>query len=302
MPPIVTRVQCVPFERSVIDSYPARLDWDAEAADLVRTMLERWHLSAGEAFVGGEAAATLRVTTREGSPAVLKVGFPHVEATHEAVALEAWCAAGLAPAVLRQDPWTWSMLLEEVRPGASLSSIDSREALDAAAGLLARLHATASPAGVPTLEHIMREYIAHARAAKAHDEAVSSRQVIDRGLDEAERLLAETHGAVLLHGDFNPGNVLARAGGSWVAIDPKPMIGDPAFDLFPLSEQLGDLAGAPDRLRAASSIIGCDPHRAIRWAFVRSALNVSWYLSDGDRDAARTAASEAAMWLELSEL
>jgi streptomycin 6-kinase len=41
---------------------------------------------------------------------------------------------------------------------------------------------------------------------------------------------------VLLHGDFNPGNVLAGRTGTWVAIDPKPMIGDPAYDLWPLLE------------------------------------------------------------------
>jgi streptomycin 6-kinase len=39
---------------------------------------------------------------------------------------------------------------------------------------------------------------------------------------------------VLLHGDFNPGNVLSWGDGRWAVIDPKPMIGDPAYDPWPL--------------------------------------------------------------------
>lgn len=305
MPPIVARVQSVPFERVVIDSYPTRSAWDADAAGLLKTMLERWHLTAGAAFVGGEAAATVRVLTRQGSPAVLKVGFPHLEASHEAVALEAWSAEGLAPAVLRQDAWTWSMLLDEVDPGTSLSEIDPHEALDAGARLLGRLHSIAPPPGIPTLEQVVRRYVAHAREAGTnHEHATADIQttaLIERALREAERLINSPPGNVLLHGDFNPGNVLAAADGSWVAIDPKPLVGEASFDLFPLAEQIGEPRGAPDRLNAAAIAIGCDPQRAIRWAFVRSALNVSWYLADGDREAGRAATAEAALWEELSE-
>lgn len=36
---------------------------------------------------------------------------------------------------------------------------------------------------------------------------------------------------VLLHGDFYPGNVLASQREPWLVIDPKPLIGDPAYDL-----------------------------------------------------------------------
>lgn len=304
MPPIVARVQSVPFERAVIESYESRAEWDAAATDLVRTMLDRWHLSAGEAFVGGEAGAALRVTTDDGSPAVLKVGFPHVEGVDEAVALDAWSASGLSPRVLRQDAWTWSMLLDEVRPGAALSSEQEGPALDAGVRLLSRLHACEAPRSIPTLENTMRAYLDQARALRPdQDKALrelGAAELLDSGLDEGERLSADSVGDALLHGDFNPGNVLRAGHDSWVAIDPKPLTGDPAFDLYPLVQQLGDPHSASTRLQTAAELLGCDLGRAIRWSFARSALNVSWFVADGDREAARAAVAETAMWRGLS--
>ena len=45
----------------------------------------RWHLSIGERFDGqGEASWVAPVVCRDGSPAVLKFGMPHMEAQHEA--------------------------------------------------------------------------------------------------------------------------------------------------------------------------------------------------------------------------
>lgn len=290
----------------MIDSYPAREAWDASATELVRTMLDRWHLKPGAAFVGGEAGATLMVTTSDGAPAVLKVGFPHFEAVHEAVALEAWSPGKLAPVVLRQDPWTWSMLLEEVRPGTPLSSHPDTNALDAAAKLLARLHSTTPPDGLPRLSDTVVTYIAEARSRQADQApalaALGASTLYELALDVGEQLAEDSVGSALLHGDFNPGNVLKSADGQWVTIDPKPMIGDPAFDLFPLSEQLGDVRDAPERLATAATAISCDPSRAARWALVRSALNVSWYLADGDLDASSAASVEADMWREVSGL
>ncbi len=67
----------------------------------------------------------LQVTTADGTSAVLKVGFPHFEGVWEAVGLERW-GPDLAPEVLRQDPWTWSLLLEQLRPGTQLVNARSR--------------------------------------------------------------------------------------------------------------------------------------------------------------------------------
>jgi streptomycin 6-kinase len=53
---------------------------------------------------------------------------------------------------------------------------------------------------------------------------------LERGRGLARALVAAAGPRVLLHGDLHPGNVLDGGARGLVAIDPRPCIGDPAFD------------------------------------------------------------------------
>jgi streptomycin 6-kinase len=294
---------------TAIDAYPSKSAWDASAAELVATMLARWNLTPGQAFVGGEAASVIRVTTADGTTAVLKLGFPHVEAIWEAVALEGW-GPELAPRVLRQDAWTWALLLEDLQPGIPLLRyrVPAKDALRSAAKLYAALSTRDVPAGIPRLEESMRPF---------HDKAVSRlRQhlpllgenggVLEAGLEALATLLDSPRGDAFLHGDYNPGNIVSSDKG-WRAIDPKPMCGDAAFDMWPLVSQLGSpwADEHPERilasqLRLVAGIADIDPQRAAHWGFARAALNISWFLDDQDARAALAAMREAKAWQAVS--
>lgn len=312
-------MDCVAFESATIDSYPTRSAWDATAAELVQTMLDRWHLIPGEAYVGGEAASVLAVTMRDGTPAVLKVGFPHAEAVGEALALEVWSELSpeLCPRVIRQDPWTWSMLLEQVRPGIPLSRSGrpARHALELACDVYARAAACPIPAGIPSLGDIVGGYLpaVYARLDSARSELVGlgAYDTVARGLDTAHELTASDSGEWFLHGDFNPGNLLldtTRETERWLVIDPKPMRGDREFDLWPLVEQLGSPWTRSDpsevlarQLRLVCERLRCDYERAARWACARAALTVSWYLDEGNQAAAVSGVRELATCWRLIE-
>jgi streptomycin 6-kinase len=93
---------------------------------------------------------------------------------------------------------------------------------------------------------------------------------------------------VVLHGDFNPGNVL-RDGGRWLAIDPKPMIGDPGYDPWPLLEQVDDPFAHPDpagvlrsRLELMTDELGVGTDRIIGWAIARRVETALWAAGHGD--------------------
>ena len=302
-------MQSVPFEASAIDSYPSRAAWDSAAAELVGVMLDRWHLTAGQPFVGGEAASVLRVARADGSSAVLKVGFPHVEAIWEAVGLEGW-GARLAPAVLDQDPWTWSLLLEDVQPGIPLLRyrVPAEDALRSAGRLYEVTSTRQIPDGLPTLQDSMRPVLDKAVSRlRQHVPLLGANGgVLEAGLEELSRLLDISPRESFLHGDFNPGNIISSDRG-WRVIDPKPMRGDAAFDLWPLVTQLGDPFGAPRpeevlarQLRQVCAMTDVDLDRAARWAFARAALNVSWFLDDQDGRAALGALREATAWRAVS--
>ncbi len=279
------------FESAAITGYRSRASWDAAAVEILAVMLDRWELTPGAVFSGGYAATVLAVTRSDGTPAVLKIGFPHPEGVPEAIALEAW-PAGTAPVVLRQDPWTWSMLLERIEPGVPLSAADTGvgAALQAAGKLLARIAAAEPVFGIPSMRSVAQAYAAAARhrfdAHRPNLDELEATELVAAGLDELENLAGTGIETSMVHGDFNPGNILQSAAGL-VAVDPKAMIGDPAYDLWPLVSQLGSPVDRLDpqgtlarQLAIAADAAGVDPVRAARWSFARSALNVSWYIDE----------------------
>lgn len=302
------------FQRSERQSWPAISSWQAETASLVATALERWHLTAGEPYTGGEAGAVLRVTTAAGESAVLKVGFPHVEAVGEALALQAWSPA-LAPRVLRQEPWAWWLLLERIEPGIplSMSALPTDEAIRVGALMLAELSAVRVAPELPSVRGIVDAYLVNAAqrrpARTAALASTESEALVEQGLALAAALAQGDSGRALVHGDLNPGNLLTagdRAGG-WVAIDPKPMRGDPEFDLEPLVTQLGSPSRTvlPEKqleawVSLAADHAGLDADLAVRWGVARTALDVTWYAADRNEHAMTAALGRLRSWMAVS--
>ena len=61
------------------------------------------------------------------------------------------------------------------------------------------------------------------------------RQLVERALSLGHDFVGDgaTTGT-LVHGDLHYANVLQDHQGAWVAIDPKPMSGDPHYELAPM--------------------------------------------------------------------
>jgi len=290
-------MDCGPFEIHGISSFPTRSEWDASAADLVRVMLDRWHLIPGSALVGGETGSVLNVTTRDGQPAILKVGFPHPEAVWEAVALEAFGPA-IAPRVLRQDPWTWSMLLEPVVPGTTLaqSSLPVMERIGIGIAVLRTIAVTTPPGGIPQLREVVGDYLVSAErrlpAQRAELDSLGVLAAVELGLSAAQDLIATDRRSAFLHGDFNPNNILLGATG-WRVIDPKPMRGDCEYDVWPLVSQLPASVPLVHRLEA----LGVDTRRAAQWGVARAALSLTWAIDE--KTATTVAVRELREWMTL---
>jgi streptomycin 6-kinase len=111
---------------------------------------------------------------------------------------------------------------------------------------------------------------------------------------------------VLLHGDFNPGNVLFCGDGQRAAIDPKPMIGDPAYDPWPLLEQFDDPFAYPDRVRLLRSRLdliadqlSLDAQRIALWAVARRVETALWAAHHGDVTGGADLMRDARVLLEL---
>jgi streptomycin 6-kinase len=263
---------------------PEGAAWLTTLPALVDRALRRWDLVAGEPFASGSASWCAPVS-RDGADLVLKISFPHDEARGEAAVLAAWRGHGAVRLVDAHEP-DWALLLERVRPGTPMRAVRTPvlRRLAEAADVLRTLHGAPAPAQLPALHEVTASWAA--LLAERADRAARDGLRIDAGLlraaDEVLRAPAVPR-PVPLHGDYNPGNLLSRPDGSWCAIDPKALLGDAAYDPWPLLEQVGDPWRTPDpvrtlreRLLLVADRAGLDAVAAAGWGIARGADAALW--------------------------
>lgn len=93
------------------------------------------------------------------------------------------------------------------------------------------------------------------------------------GIEILRELPKTADRSVLLSTDLHAGNVLASRRGPWLVIDPKPFVGDPAFDpvqhMLDCDERLAtDPAGLAQRM---AELLELDRGRVRLWLFARCA-------------------------------
>ncbi|MBV7696779.1 aminoglycoside phosphotransferase family protein [Streptomyces sp. TRM70350] len=247
---------------------------------LVDGFLDRWELRIDGPSMYGVCALVLPVVRADGTRAALKLQPLDDESEGEPVALRVWDGDG-AVRLLDHDLDTGTMLLERLDPARMLSHVpDSREAVLVIARLLAHLTSVPAPAGMRRLGDIARAMLQRTPWA------------LERVADpEARRLLADCAAAVrevvdepgdrLLHWDLHFDNVLAADRAPWLAIDPKPLAGDPGFELWPALANRFDAEEVRWRFDAMIDVMGLDRERARAWTLGRLLQNALWDIEDG---------------------
>jgi streptomycin 6-kinase len=260
--------------------HPGGAKWVERVPRLVRECAERWSLRLGEPYEYAYVSLALRAELPDGTPAVLKVGFPHRESEHEADALAHWDGRG-AVGLLAHDRERHALLLERCEPGTPLLELDDEQkAYRLAAGVLGRLWR------VPAEGHPFRPIaVDAARWVEVLPERWERlrRPFERRLLDEAVaafRELPPTQGElVVCHQDFHRGNVLRSSREPWLAIDPKPVLAEREFDAAAL---IRDGDGDPRRrLDFLCSELGLDRERTRRWALAHT---LAWGFDESDPD------------------
>ena len=235
-------------------STPAGAAWLKRLPQLVADCARDWKLTVRAPFAPGSVSWVAPAELPDGTRAVLKVNFPDAESEHEAAALEWWGGEG-AVCLLAHQPERRALLVERCEPGEPLWTVaDEREANRIAAGVLRRLFSRPAPPEAPFRS--LRDEAARWAEELPGRWARHGRPFSSRLLEEAVELCTELGGSqpttVVCHQDLHGGNVLS-VGAGWVAIDPKPLIGEPAFDLASLLRDR-----RPALLRSA------DPGRTLR--------------------------------------
>lgn len=250
-------------------------EWIAALPDLLAEASRRWSLTVGQPYEpGGMCSWVAPAENGDGAALALKLGTRHYEAEHEIEGLHFWDGDG---AIRLYDFFktetTCVLLMERCDPGHSLKQSRPEPEQDVViAGLLQRLHKEPPP-GHPfrSLQSMCDEWGSEfARNAERFPEKVAA-GLVQVGLEIFRSYAGTADRHVLLCTDLHADNVLAAQREPWLAIDPKPYVGDPAYDaaqhLLNCPDRLD--ADAPGLCRRMGALMDVDPERVRMWLFAR---------------------------------
>lgn len=254
---------------------PAKREWWSETIPSVVEELEaRWSLRIGRPFANsGGPSWVAPARWVDGTHVVVKLTWRHPEADFEADALRRWNGAGavlLHAAAEFTD--TLVLLLERCIPGTTLSDVGEEDQDEVVTGLLRRLWVDPLPGHrFHPLQHMCNQW-----AQEFEHQMATGRVPIDAGMAREgvslfRSLPGTTAHEVLLATDLHAGNVLAAQRETWLAVDPKPYVGDPAYDvlqhLLNCEERL--LADPRSLAERVANLAGLDAARVLLWLFAR---------------------------------
>jgi streptomycin 6-kinase len=258
---------------------PGMGQWLASLPETIADLAALWSLRVGEPFrPGGKLAWVAPATDPSGADLVLKVGFrfPGGEERDEAAGLQAWDGNGavrLHAAVTL--PSTFALIIERCVPGTRLSDALPEPQQDEVVAALLRQLRSQPPWAYP-FRPLADMCTAWAAEFEAEYAVASPAERIDPGLADVGitlfRELAHTADTrVLLCTDLHGANILAAQRAPWLVIDPKPYLGDPAYDvvqhMLNCDERLAaDPAGLAQRMAGLAEV---DPERVRLWLFAR---------------------------------
>ena len=264
--------------------------WVAGLPALAASFCERWSLALDGAPASGAVALVLPVRRADGTAAVLKLQHVDDETVGEGTALRLWAGLG-AVALLDHDEATGTLLLERLDATRSLLEVpQDSEATTVVASLLRSLNAVTAPPEVRRLADVGAATLASVPEALTRATDADERTLLTTAAGPRRELLAEPLPDRLLHWDLHHSNVLATLDGqSWRAIDPKPLSGDPGFELLPALWNrwssvvaTGDVpAAVRGRFDLMTEVMGLERDRAAGWTLARVLQDACWDLVSG---------------------
>jgi streptomycin 6-kinase len=180
-----------------------------------------------------------------------------------------------------------AILLERLVPGTALfdwPDLDDAQATDIIARVMQALKPANVPIDAPTVSGWGRAF---------DDYRATGNNAIDPSLlDTAQQcfnqLASSQSNITLLHGDLHHYNILFDQRRGWLAIDPKGVIGERAYEAGaalrnPVGRPavFGDAANIEARIDRYADALGADPGRLLQWGFAQAVLSALWMIEDG---------------------
>jgi streptomycin 6-kinase len=266
--------------------------WLRTLPDRLAELASRWSLTLGPHFPELSFNFVCSATGADGTPCVLKVSRHLGETGNEIAALHLWDGDGAAR-LLAADPDRGALLLERLDPGTMLTDeaeTDDDAATLIAAGVLRQLwrpvpDVPSGPerSGLRPLESWCAGYDRNRESLTRGDGGFPA-ALFQRADTMRRDLLASTDRPSVLHGDLHHYNVLRAQRAEWLAIDPKGLTGDRAFDICQFLSNPHEVTPAmrSRRVDIFCAELDLDRPRTKDWCFVHAMLDACWDFEDGN--------------------
>ena len=282
------------FQRTIEGTFGGEGAVWLERLPLIIADCERqWSLEVGPPFAALSYNYVAPARGDDGAEFVLKIGVPRAELSREIEALRTYNGRGsvrLIDAKLDQG----LLLLERLKPGSMLVDHcpdNDDEATRIGAGVMRRLWQPIKPDH--SFKKVEEWFEGLARLRREFNGGCGP--FPERLVETAESLYAELSHSMgeplLLHGDLHHYNILSATRAPWLAIDPKGVVGEAAYEAGALLRNPLDITEWPDlsrvlERRAAifAEMLDLDRERILGWGVAQVVLSSWWSYTDNDSD------------------
>ncbi len=277
-----------PFKRTVSGASAGSAAWLDSLPGLIAECESRWKIKVGAPFALSFNYVAPALAA-DGQSVVLKLGVPSPELAGEIRALQSYADAA-AVRLLDSDEDRGMMLLERIEPGYTLASLAEDERATRAAAQVMRDLWKPLPPGThfPTATE-WAGGLATLRKRFNGGTGPLPADLVDQAEALFSDLLSSAEPSVLLHGDLHQFNILAARRRPWLAIDPKGLAGEPAYEV-------GALLRNPDarlctdprvqrrRVEVLHEELSLAKDRMLGWGMAQAVLSAWWSLEDAGAD------------------
>ena len=265
--------------------------WLERLPTILASCEQRWHITLGTPFPNISFHFVIPAIRNDGTPVVVKAHSPTNEFTEELEALRLFDGHGMTK-LLAYDVENEVMLLERLRPGTSLRTMqDDEKAISIASHVMQQLW---RPVSAGHHFDTVEKWGLGFRRLRVHYHGGNG-PFPKALLEEAETLYAELSVSMakpmLLHGDLHQDNILSSERNGWLAIDPKGLIGEPAYETGAMLRNfLPELLEQPHpkqilarRVDQFSEELHVDRARIRGWGLSQAVLSAWWGVEDSGK-------------------
>lgn len=260
--------------------------WLAEFDGLISECENRWQMEIMPSFdLSYNFVAPAK--RRDGKDLVIKLAVPSEEFHIEVEALTLFNGCGIVK-VIDVDSEKGVLILERLIPGTTLALLENdEEATYIASQLMKKLWMpTPISSRIPTTAGRERELL---RIIQDNPNGIGPIpiEILQEALETYTEMNRTMDQPFLLHGDLHHYNILKSTSQSWLAIDPKGLIGEREFDViqFLLNKLPAEnIAAVIDkRINIFVEELGLDRKRILSWGFAHSVLATCWTIEEGNK-------------------